>query len=44
MGTKQMFLQIAFTAGHLLRCESLEKEFDMGGFRRLASGLNAKHE
>jgi hypothetical protein len=30
----------AFTSGHLLRCESLEIEYYVGGFRRLASDLN----
>ncbi len=30
----------AFISGHLLRCESLEIEYYVGGFRRLASDLN----
>ena len=30
----------AFTSGHLLRCESLEIEYYIGGFRRLAFDLN----
>jgi hypothetical protein len=30
----------AFTSGHLLRCESLEIDYYVGGFRRLASDLN----
>ncbi len=30
----------AFTSGHLLRCESLEIEYYVGDFRRLASDLN----
>jgi len=29
----------AFTTGHLLRCESLEIEHYVSGFRRLASDL-----
>ncbi len=31
-------------SGHLLRCESLEIEYYVGGFRRLASDMNIKHE
>jgi len=30
----------AFTSDHLLRCESLEIEYYVGDFRRLASDLN----
>ena len=30
----------AFTSGHLLRCESLEIDYYVGGFRRLASDQN----
>ena len=34
----------AFSSGHLLRCESLEIEYYVCGFRRLASDLNIMPE